>query len=71
MKIRRRISTQKEVSDLSEESSENGFYNDREEILFMEIKTNIDEDKGIETMESEEEKNVETEGEVGLEEELS
>jgi predicted RNase H-like nuclease (RuvC/YqgF family) len=36
----------------------------------MEIETNIDEDKGIEMMDSEEEENVETDGEVDLEEEL-
>jgi hypothetical protein len=36
----------------------------------MEIKTNIDEDKGKEMMDSEEEENVEIDGEVDLEEEL-
>jgi hypothetical protein len=36
----------------------------------MEIKTKIDEDKGIETMDSEEEENVEIDREVDLEEEL-
>jgi hypothetical protein len=36
----------KGVSDSSEESSEISFDSDREETLFMEIKTNIDEEKG-------------------------
>jgi hypothetical protein len=36
----------------------------------MAIETNIDEEKGKEMMDSEEEENVETDGEVDLEEEL-
>jgi hypothetical protein len=55
---------------LFEESNESDFYSDREETLFMAIKKNIDEYKGIETMDSEEEKNDEINGEVDLEEEL-
>jgi len=34
----------------------------------MTIETKINEDKGIETMDSDEEENVETDGEVNLEE---
>jgi hypothetical protein len=60
----------KGVSDSSEESSESSFDSDREETLFMEIETKIDEDKGKEMMDSKEEENVETNGEVDLEEEL-
>jgi hypothetical protein len=42
----------KGVSDSSEESSESSFDSDREETLFMTVKTNIDEDKWKEMMDS-------------------
>jgi hypothetical protein len=58
------------VSDSYEERSESSFNSDREETPFMVIKTNIYEEKGKEMMDSKEEKNVETYGEVDLEEKL-
>jgi hypothetical protein len=60
----------KGVSDMSEESNESSFDSDREENIFMEIKTNIDEDKWKEMMDLEDEDNNETYGEVDLEEEF-
>jgi len=42
----------KGVSDSSEESSERSYDSDREETFFMVVKTNIDEDKGKEMMDS-------------------
>jgi len=59
----------KGISDLFEESIERSSDSNREETLFMEIKTNIVEDKRKEMMDLEEEENVETDGEVDLEEE--
>jgi len=55
---------------LSKESSEINSNSDREEIIFMEVENNIDEDKGIYMMDLEEEENYKTNGEVNLEEEL-
>jgi hypothetical protein len=55
---------------LSKESSERNSNSDREEIIFMEVENNIDEDKGIYMMDLEEEENYKINGEVNLEEEL-
>jgi hypothetical protein len=54
----------KEESSSSKESDESISNSEREETLFMAIETKIDEDKGIESTDSEEEKNFETDGEV-------
>jgi hypothetical protein len=67
---RRRVSTQKGLVTRLKKVVKASFDSDREETLFMEIETNIDEDKGKEMMDSKEEENVETDGEVDIEEEL-